>query len=125
MELVINNFSGKRIDVRGIKGIADKISKKDFIVSISFVTQKKIHELNRVFRKKNKPTDVLSFNMDEGKLLGDVIICPQVAAKNAKEYGTSLKDEIMRLAAHGMLHLMGYDHSKKMFDLQDKVMGGN
>jgi probable rRNA maturation factor len=125
MELVINNFSGKRIDVRGLKVIADKVSKKGLIVSLSFVTKKKIRELNRVFRRKNKPTDVLSFNMDEGKLLGDVIICPQVAAENAKEYGTSLNDEIMRLAAHGMLHLMGYDHSKKMFDLQDKVMGGN
>jgi probable rRNA maturation factor len=72
----------------------------------------------------NKPTDVLSFTMKEGKLLGDVVVCPAVAKANAARYGVTLKSEIAKLVIHGILHLIGYDHGKKMFDKQDKILEG-
>lgn len=59
--------------------------------------------------------------MNEGKYLGDVIICPEVAKANAKNYGTSIRAETARLAVHGMLHLLGMDHGKKMFRMQDRI----
>ena len=76
-----------------------------------------IHALNRDYRKKNKPTDVLAFAMREGDdghlagdLLGDVIISLQTATRQAKERGVVTRDEVMMLLAHGLLHLLGWDH---------------
>jgi probable rRNA maturation factor len=124
MEVIFNNHSGAILDRALIRKLADRVSRKKWKVSISFVTRSKMKDLNRTYRKKNRPTDVLSFNMNEGNILGDVVICSSVAKENAKKYGTSLKAEIARLVAHGLLHLLGYDHGKKMFDLQEKVLGG-
>jgi probable rRNA maturation factor len=124
MESIINNFSGMRVDGKLIKRISKKFGRKKWIVSVSFVTKRKIRDLNRKYRRKDKPTDVLSFGMKEGRLLGDVVICPQVAKANAKKFGTSHKAEIARLAAHGMLHLLGLDHGSRMFRLQDRIMKG-
>jgi probable rRNA maturation factor len=124
MEIIINNLSGARIDRSLIKKLAKRVSRKKMIVSISFVPLAEIKRLNRMYRHKNKPTDVLSFNMNEGKCLGDVIICPSIAKVNAAKYGSTFKSEISRLVAHGLLHLLGYDHGKKMFDLQEKILGG-
>ena len=123
MEVIFNNHSGAKFDRALIRKLADRVSRKKWKVSISFVSRSAMKELNMKYRKKNRPTDVLSFNMDEGNILGDVVICSSVAKENAKEYGTSLKAEIARLVAHGLLHLLGYDHGKKMFDLQDKILG--
>ena len=111
-----------RIDGAFIKKLADKVAGKKWTVSISFVKKAEMRKLNRTYRKKDRPTDVLSFSMKEGRLLGDVIICPQVAKVNAKKYGSSFKAELARLTAHGILHLLSYDHGKKMFDLQDKIV---
>ena len=76
-----------------------------------------IHALNRDYRKKNKPTDVLAFAMREGDdghlagdLLGDVIISLETATRQAKERGVVTRDEVMMLLAHGLLHLLGWDH---------------
>lgn len=76
-----------------------------------------IHALNRDYRKKNKPTDVLAFAMREGDdghlagdLLGDVIISLETATRQAKERGAVTRDEVMMLLAHGLLHLLGWDH---------------
>jgi probable rRNA maturation factor len=124
MEIIINNLSGARIDRSLIKKLAKRVSGKKMIVSISFVPPAEIKRLNRMYRHKNKPTDVLSFNMNEGKYLGDVIICPSIAKVNAARYGSTFKSEISRLVAHGLLHLLGYDHGKKMFDLEEKILGG-
>jgi len=121
MEAMVSNFSGMGIDAGPIKKIAKRLGRKKWIVDISLVRKAKIEQLNTKYRKKNKPTDVLSFLMKEGRLLGDVIICPSVAKANAKRSGTSLKQEIARLAAHGMLHLLGYKHGRKMFDRQERM----
>jgi len=122
MELIINNESGARIDRAMLRKLAKKVIKKDWKVSVSFVKKGAMKKLNREYRKKDRPTDVLSFNMNEGKLLGDVVVCPSVAKANARKYNVSFNAEIARLVAHGLLHLLGYDHGKKMFKIQDKIM---
>jgi len=122
MELIINNESGIKINRAIIRKLAKLISKKSWKVSVSFVKKGTMKKLNRIYRKKNRPTDVLSFNMNEGRLLGDVVVCPSVAKANARKYNVSFNAEISRLVAHGLLHLLGYDHGKKMFKMQDKVL---
>src|SRR5690242_16999559 len=67
----------------------------------------RLRELNRRFRRKNKPTDVLSFPRPSG---GDIAISAQIARDNARLYGHSIADELKILVLHGMLHLAGYDH---------------
>lgn len=93
-------------------------------VSISFVDDPTIAELNERFRGMEGPTDVLSFECDNIAddmtaadepgcpiyELGDVIIAPDVAARQAEEYGNSLEQEVSLLLVHGLLHLCGYDH---------------
>ena len=76
-----------------------------------------IHALNRDHRKKDKPTDVLAFAQREGKpvkgtrdLLGDVVISLDTAQRQADEHDRSLWDEVTMLLAHGLLHLVGFDH---------------
>lgn len=86
-------------------------------LSILFVDDKEIHALNREYRKKDKPTDVLSFPMREGEfgginpdLLGDVVISLDTAKRQAEEMGETLEEELNFLLTHGILHLLGFDH---------------
>lgn len=93
-------------------------------VSISFVTDEAMAELNEKYRGKQGPTDVLSFECDgvDDDLsamtlaqdpvyeLGDVVIAPDVAARQTREFSTSFEEEISLLLVHGLLHLCGYDH---------------
>ncbi len=105
----------------------NKIKLKDFLLSVAkeltdgkdfcvvFVSDKRIKELNRTFRNKNHPTDVLSFSFDDHALceedfLGDVVISAETAQRQAKENQLSLEIEIKQLILHGVLHLCGYDH---------------
>ena len=95
-------------------------------VSISFVTDEAIAELNERYRHKEGPTDVLSFECDgvdddlsamtlaEDPVyeLGDVVIAPDVASRQTREFGTTFEEEISLLLVHGLLHLCGYDPSK-------------
>lgn len=109
-------------------------------ISITFVTNEKIQEINRDYRDKNQPTDVISFAMEElgegevkvvganqPRILGDIIISVQRAKEQAEEYGHSFMRELGFLAVHGFLHLMGYDHEseeeeKIMFSLQRELL---
>lgn len=82
-------------------------------VSVLFCSDARIHELNRIYRSKDKPTDVLSFAMTEAGFsssLGDLVISTETTIKQAKEYGVSREAETVRLMSHGILHLLGYDH---------------
>lgn len=81
-------------------------------VSVAFVDNQQIKELNKKYREKNEATDVLSFPIDD-EMLGDIIISASRAAEQAEEYGHSLKRELAYLTVHGMLHLFGYDHHSK------------
>ena len=94
-------------------------------VDITLVDDAAIHELNRTYRGIDRPTDVLSFALDEGEeepevdddeiehLLGDVIISTPTAVRQGEEYGHGLEREMTYLAVHGMLHLLGYDHMEE------------
>jgi probable rRNA maturation factor len=86
------------------------IGKTDSSATIAFVSDRKIRELNRQFRRIDKATDVLSFPTDEQNELGDIAISVQTAARQARENGLTLNEEIAQLLLHGLLHLVGYDH---------------
>lgn len=102
-------------------------------IGITLTDNKTIQELNKQWRNKDKPTDVLSFPIDEKppayryRILGDIVISLPFAKKQAEEIGFTYKEEVLRLLTHGILHLLGYDHetseedAKIMFDLQDKI----
>ena len=86
-------------------------------ISVTFVDNEQIRELNAQYRGKDTATDVLSFpmgddiNRDTGaKILGDIVLSMEMAMEQAKRYGHSLEREIGYLTAHSMLHLLGYDH---------------
>lgn len=87
-------------------------------ISLLITNDKSIQVLNRDYRNKDKPTDVLSFSQLEGNIsimpitLGDLVISAETAAKQAKKYNHSLLKEMTRLIIHGTLHLLGYDHEK-------------
>lgn len=129
--------------------ICERVLKEDFkdvYVSINFVRDEEIQKLNREFRNIDKVTDVLSFpNLNKSSneklkkfskfadfdtnllFLGDIVISKNVAKKQAREYGHSLKREVCFLALHGFLHLLGFDHIKEeeekvMIKLQNKIL---
>jgi probable rRNA maturation factor len=78
-------------------------------LSISFVTTDEMADLHLKYSGEPGPTDVLSFTMDEEGLLGDVVICPEVAGKQSED----LSQELRLLVVHGILHLLGYDHQEQ------------
>ena len=82
-------------------------------IEIDFVNDARIRGLNKKFRKIDRATDVLSFDMREDGLLGQIVISKETAKRNAKRYGVSFNDEVARLVIHGALHLAGYDHIRK------------
>jgi probable rRNA maturation factor len=88
----------------------------DTELSILVTGDKEIHELNRQYLKRDKPTNVLAFPMDSGKgevnagMLGDIVISVDTAKREAMEMGISLPYRICELLVHGLVHLMGYDH---------------
>lgn len=98
---------------------------EDVEVSISFVNEEEIKELNRDYRENDKVTDVLSFPTEmeyhiEGVplILGDVVICSKRAKEQSIEFGHSFQRELVYLFVHSMFHLLGYDH----IDEDDKIL---
>ena len=91
-------------------------------ISLALINKKEIKELNRVYRNKNKVTDVLSFNLNSKEILGEIVICLEQAKRQAQEKKISLEKELKLLTIHGFLHLLGYDHekSKKEAKRQEK-----
>lgn len=79
-------------------------------LSIRITSNKEMRDLNHRFRRKNVPTDVLSFPSGIPKLAGDIAISAEIAAANADKLGHSLETELKVLILHGLLHLAGYDH---------------
>ena len=102
-------------------------------LNLGFIDDQYMTELHIKWMDLPGPTDVLSFPMDmpesagEAATLGDIVICPSVAAQQAASAGHSVNHEIFILAAHGLLHILGYDHAnsadeKVMFALQEKLV---
>jgi len=106
-------------------------------LSVSVIGDEEIRNLNREYRKKDLPTDVLSFSMLEGDempsagdkvMLGDIVISYETCAEQAMRVGHSVRDEFLRLATHGLLHIFGYDHElsekeeKRMKEKEDELL---
>lgn len=105
--------------------------------SIIIVDNKRIHEINKEYRGIDRPTDVISFALEDSegvelenyRILGDIYISIDKVKEQAKEYGHSEKREIAFLTVHGFLHLLGYDHMEKeeekiMFSKQEEILNG-
>jgi probable rRNA maturation factor len=115
----INNLTDTPIDEKLLKRLGEYILiqegvKREVIVSVAMVGENEIQKLNRIYRKKDKPTDVLSFGEDSKsifpypkiKQLGEIVICPSQIIEGSH---TGLE----QLLVHGFLHLLGYDHKTK------------
>ena len=129
-KIVLGEYLEKRLQ-DGLNAVAKLHDLDDMTeVDITIVDDEEIHQLNRDYRNVDRPTDVLSFALDEDDedepellegqlhLLGDIIISAETATRQAEEFGHGLEREIVYLAVHGLLHLLGYDH---MVD-EDKVI---
>ncbi len=88
-------------------------------VELLLTDDKTIHALNKQYRGKDKPTDVLSFDFEDPAHLGQIVISLETAQVQADQIGQSLEDELQFLFTHGLLHLLGYDHEKPE---EEKVM---
>jgi probable rRNA maturation factor len=102
---------------RRTRAVFAALALADAELSVVLTDDARIHELNRVYRGKDKPTDVLAFAMREGEfgevgseLLGDVIVSVETARRQAKERGHDVLAEVTMLLTHGILHLLGWDH---------------
>ena len=118
--LVSGTVSARGIDRRVLgrkaKIVLEVLGLGAYELSLSLVDDAEIHQLNRSWRGKDRPTDVLSFSLREGefsgvsRVLGDVVISLETAKRQRRESGATLGEEVSRLLVHGILHLAGYDH---------------
>lgn len=147
MNLLIANDTNEDLDLDLIRKKAEKTItevlrveniRENAEVSLSIVDKETIHKLNKDYRNVDRETDVLSFPLDEEGfdnegnpliLLGDIVICLDVAEYQAADFGHSLEREIMYLICHSTLHLLGYDHieedDKKVMRSKEKEVMKN
>ena len=150
MSIEVLNESGDPVDETALSALSAHVLERMRVhplaeLSIVLVDEKAMTELHEKWMDEPGPTDVLSFPMDELRpghmsggadedgetdpgLLGDVVLCPPVAERQARTAGHSTADELELLCAHGILHLLGYDHAepdehKEMFGLQAELLG--
>ena len=113
----------------------EKLDKDSSVFCLILTDDEEVHFLNKTYRNIDRTTDVLSFALNDGgalpgplNVLGDIYISIPKMIEQAKEYGHSEKRELSFLAVHGLLHLLGYDHTlgekeeKEMFDLQKEIL---
>lgn len=145
MSVEVNNESGIQVDEGTLQRLAvyalDAMHvHPDAELAIVLVDEGAMEQLHVQWMDEPGPTDVLSFPMDELRpgtddqptpagLLGDVVLCPQVAEAQAKTAGHPLSDELLLLTTHGILHLLGFDHAdaaeeKEMFGIQRDILVG-
>ena len=139
----VNNETGVAIDAAEFAALADHVLRVMHVnpraeLSILFIDPEPMAELHERWLDLPGPTDVMSFPMDELRpgtpdhetpagTLGDIVVCPQVAAKQALQAGHSAVEEMLLLTTHGILHLLGYDHAEpqekeEMFALQRTLL---
>lgn len=101
------------------------------LVSLTLMTPRKMAVLNERHLQHGGPTDIITFGFRDpaGALIGDVYICPAVAAANAKAFGVTQREELLRLAVHGALHVLGHEHPEgdhrtksPMWKLQERLL---
>jgi probable rRNA maturation factor len=143
VSIEVNNESGHRVDEAEFAALARYVLDAMHVhpqadLSILLVDTDVMTDLHVQYMDEPGPTDVLSFPMDELRpgaegdpspagLLGDVVLCPEVAAQQARKAGHSTSEELLLLTTHGILHLLGYDHvepeeEKEMFALQRRLL---
>ena len=138
MTIEITNKSGELVPSDGVRDLLQNALVElklnpECEVNLVFVDVEEMTELHIKWMDESGPTDVLSFPMDmpavenEAVTLGDIVIAPTVAAQQAATAGHSIDHEIFILAAHGLLHILGYDHAnpaeeKVMFTLQEDLV---
>lgn len=135
----IFNKTEEKIEKKLIRDIVKYTFKKLNVgkceVNIIFVDLEEIHFINKSYRGIDRPTDVISFALEDNedkcvsdvRVLGDIYICMEKVYEQAKEYGHSFKREMAFLTVHGLLHLLGYDHMEKedekiMFGMQEEIL---
>jgi probable rRNA maturation factor len=136
VEVLVQDRSGAPIDLQQQKRLAEALLARLGFASgelgVTYVGPAEMEELNRGHMGHSGPTDVLTFPLDAGKggnaapaaaadvplLLGDIIICPQVAERQAGAAGHGLDDELCLLLVHGMLHLAGLDHEADQGEME-------
>lgn len=141
MEIEVFNQTDEDLEkeLSELKDFLYKVAKDEkldnIIYNVIMVDNKKIHEINRDYRNIDRPTDVISFALEDDdsynrtdiRVLGDIYISIDKVISQAEEYGHSFKRELYFLAIHGFLHLLGYDHmnkedEEKMFKKQEEVL---
>ncbi len=144
MQVVIDNRSGQSLPIDEVERLAlftleNRSAPENLELSLSFVTEDEIRQLNRDFRGKDAPTDVLSFECDDIAdaktsdqtsailLLGDIIIAPSVAEQHAQDFDSTFEQELYLIVIHGILHLLGFDHlvddeADEMEALEDQLL---
>ena len=138
MTIEITNKSGELVPTESVRDLLQNALVElklhpDCELNLVFVDIEEMTELHIKWMDEGGPTDVLSFPMDmpepgnEAVTLGDIVIAPVVAAQQAANAGHSIDHEIFILAAHGLLHILGYDHAtpaeeKAMFTLQESLV---
>ncbi len=130
-----NRQKAVKLDLRRIRRVVHKLKEvlscSDQEVSLLFVDNEQIREINRQYLNRDHPTNVISFPLREGdygdinpQVLGDIVICAEQAFRDAAAGGLSLDDEIDFLVIHGLLHLLGYNHEgdnkKESIKMRDK-----
>ena len=144
MTIEILDESGTGVDVKHLAQLSrftmDRMRVHPLAeLCIKAVDEDTMAELNEKWMEKEGPTDVLAFPMDELRpglvgeepeegVLGDIMLCPQIAAAQGETAGHGTLAEIELLTVHGILHLLGYDHAEpeehaEMFGLQDRLLG--
>lgn len=139
---IYNTTTEKIVEIKYMKKVLKYALKFEKVINATFnviiVDNEEIHRINKTYRKIDKPTDVISFALEDNKteeifsekrVLGDIYISIDKAKEQAKEYGHSLKRELCFLSVHGLLHLLGYDHTEKddekiMFERQELILNG-
>lgn len=139
MNYMVTNLTSENVDENLIEDLikltSEKLEIKDSLVEIILTDDEKIHEINKIYRGVDNPTDVISFAFqdtmdimpDNITNLGEIYISLDKVKAQAKEYGHSERRELGFLLVHGLLHLLGYDHmeseeEKEMFDLQEEIL---
>ncbi len=123
MKLNVFKETGGRLPLKRLRKLFAKLSAEEKkpgwagTVNLVFVDDDSIRQLNRRFRRSNKPTDVLAFSIDhpddEECVFGEVYVSVPTASRQARSFKVTVADELVRLSCHGLLHLFGYDHIKK------------
>lgn len=98
--------------------LKNEILGNKYSLSIAYISERKSQELNKKYRKKNKPTNVLAFPLD--KTSGEILLCKPVIRREAKNFDRTFEEFLGFLIIHGMLHLKGYDHGRIMERLESK-----